>query len=101
MNLDKLKGHIPDNVIAQIPGVMEKFQITGSLLTSGSSIISNQLTIGSSSQGPNENTLTLGARDAVNEGGQLGFNAPGGTYTSASFLDLYQNRLRILKGTNT
>ena len=27
MNLDKLKGHIPDNVIAQIPGVMEKFQI--------------------------------------------------------------------------
>jgi len=27
MNLDKLKGHIPDTVIAQIPGVMEKFQI--------------------------------------------------------------------------
>ena len=27
MNLDKLKGHVPDNVIAQIPGVMEKFQI--------------------------------------------------------------------------
>jgi putative chitinase len=27
MNLNKLKGHIPDNVIAQIPGVMEKFQI--------------------------------------------------------------------------
>jgi putative chitinase len=27
MNLDKLKGHIPDSVIAQIPGVMEKFQI--------------------------------------------------------------------------
>ena len=27
MNLEKLKGHIPDNVIAQIPGVMEKFQI--------------------------------------------------------------------------
>ena len=31
MNLDKLKGHIPDNVIAQIPGVMEKFQINTSL----------------------------------------------------------------------
>ena len=75
-------------------------QITGSLLVSGSSIISNQLTIGSSSQGPNENTLTLGARDAVNEGGQLGLNAPGGTYTSASFLDLYQDRFRILRGTN-
>jgi hypothetical protein len=27
MNLDKLKGHIPDNVIAQIPGVMIKFEI--------------------------------------------------------------------------
>ena len=27
MNLDKLKGHIPDKVISQIPGVMEKFQI--------------------------------------------------------------------------
>jgi putative chitinase len=27
MNLNKLKGHIPDKVIEQIPGVMEKFQI--------------------------------------------------------------------------
>ena len=27
MNLDKLKGHIPDSVIAQIPGIQEKFQI--------------------------------------------------------------------------
>jgi putative chitinase len=27
MNLDKLKGHVPDAVIAQIPGVIEKFQI--------------------------------------------------------------------------
>ena len=27
MNLDKLKGHVPDSVIAQIPGVMEKFEI--------------------------------------------------------------------------
>ena len=27
MNLDKLKGHVPDKVIEQIPGVMEKFQI--------------------------------------------------------------------------
>jgi len=27
MNLDKLKGHIPDSVIAQIPDVMTKFQI--------------------------------------------------------------------------
>ncbi len=27
MNLDKLKGHIPDEVIAQIPGVQEKFAV--------------------------------------------------------------------------
>ena len=27
MNLEKLKGHIPDTVIAQIPGVMSKFEI--------------------------------------------------------------------------
>ena len=27
MNIDKLKGHIPDTVIAQIPGVVEKFEI--------------------------------------------------------------------------
>jgi putative chitinase len=27
MNLEKLKGHVPDTVIAQIPGVMSKFEI--------------------------------------------------------------------------
>ena len=27
MNLDKLKGHIPDRVIEQIPGVIEKFAV--------------------------------------------------------------------------
>jgi hypothetical protein len=64
-------------------------------------IISGSAAIGTGSLGASENTLTLGARDATSEGGQLGLNAPGGTYTSASFIDLYQNRLRILKGTNT
>ena len=71
-----------------------------SLHTTGSVIVANSMVIGSSSLGPFENTLTLGARDAVQEGGQIGFNAAGGTYTSASFIDLYQNRLRILNGTN-
>lgn len=69
-------------------------QVTGSLL------VSSSMTIGSSSLGPSENTLTLGARDTVSEGGQLGFSAPGGSYISASFIDLYQDRLRVLKGTN-
>ncbi len=27
MNLDKLKGHVPDEVISQIPGVQEKFAV--------------------------------------------------------------------------
>lgn len=27
MNVDKLKGHVPDTVIAQIPGVLNKFEI--------------------------------------------------------------------------
>ena len=27
MNLNKLKGHIPDSVIAQIPGIQDKFEI--------------------------------------------------------------------------
>ena len=31
MNVDKLKGHIPDGVIAQIPGVVEKFEINTAL----------------------------------------------------------------------
>jgi len=63
-------------------------------------LITASAAIGTSSLGPSENTLTLGARDNSSEGGQIGFNAPGGTYTSASFIDLYQNRIRILKGTN-
>ena len=31
MNVDKLKGHIPDGVIAQIPKVVEKFEINTAL----------------------------------------------------------------------
>ena len=64
-------------------------------------LITGTAAIGTGSLGPNENTITLGARDAINEGGQIGFNAPGGTYTSASFIDNWQNKVRILKGNNT
>jgi putative chitinase len=31
MNLEKLKGHVPDSVIAQIPTIQEKFEINTSL----------------------------------------------------------------------
>jgi hypothetical protein len=67
----------------------------------GNTIISGSLAVGTGSIGASENTITLGARDAINEGGQIGFNAPGGTYTSASFIDNWQNKARILKGNNT
>ena len=63
-------------------------------------VITGSAAIATSTIGPSENTLTLGARDSINEGGQLGFNAPGGTYTSASMIDVYQNQIRILRGTN-
>ncbi len=50
---------------------------------------------------PSESRLVLGALDATNEGGELQLNAPGGSYTTAHFIDNYQNSLRILTGTNT
>ncbi len=31
MNLDKLKGHVPDKVLEQIPGIQEKFGLTTGL----------------------------------------------------------------------
>jgi hypothetical protein len=64
-------------------------------------LITGSLTVGATSTGASENTITLGARDTANEGGQIGFNAPGGTYTSASFIDNWQNYIRILRGNNT
>ena len=48
-----------------------------------------------------ESRLVLGAMDAANEGGQIQLNAPGGSYTTAHFIDNYQNNLRVLTGTNT
>jgi hypothetical protein len=73
----------------------------GSLLNvAGNLIVTGSTAIGTGSLGPFENTLTLGARDTGGEGGQLGFSPSGGTWTSASFIDLYQDRLRILKGTS-
>jgi hypothetical protein len=76
------------------------YSITGSLTLSGSGTVIGALAIGTSSLGPNENTLTLGARDTSNEGGQLGFNAPGGTNTSASFLENSSNEFKLSRGTN-
>lgn len=75
---------------------------SASLHVFGDTIITGSLTVSSTTVGAAENTLTLGLAPAggAGEGGQLGFNATGGTYTSASFIDLWQNKLRVLKGTN-
>jgi hypothetical protein len=59
-------------------------------------LITGSTTIASTTAGANENTLTLGPSPAggSGEGGQLGLNAVGGTYTSASFIDVYQNQIQ-------
>jgi hypothetical protein len=72
---------------------------------SGTSIVSwvsGSLTVRLTSSGTTENTLTLGPPPAggTGEGGQLGLQAAGGSYTSASFLDTWQDQFRILKGPN-
>ena len=78
----------------------------GYITSSNVTIQSDVIMSGSVSIGTNslitENTLTLGPALAggTGEGGQLGLQAKGGSYTSASFIDVYQDRLRILKGTN-
>jgi len=71
-------------------------------ITASNAIITGSATIGASTAGSSENTLTLGPPPGggVGEGGQLGLQATGGSYASASFFDVYQNTLRILKGTN-
>jgi len=65
-------------------------------------LIVNSLTVGSSSLGGGENTLTVGLppNGGVGEGGQILLMASGGLYSSASMIDNYQNKFRILRGTN-
>jgi uncharacterized coiled-coil protein SlyX len=64
--------------------------------------ITGSLTVGTSSLGSSENTLVLGPPPAggTGEGGQILLQASGGLYTSASMLDIFQNRFRVLRGTN-
>ncbi len=71
-------------------------------LLNQSVIITGSLTVGSGSIGVGENTLVIGPapNGGIGEGGQILLSAVGGTYTSASMIDNYQNRFRILRGTN-
>lgn len=65
-------------------------------------LITGSLTVGSSSIGSGENTLIIGLppNGGAGEGGQILLSAAGGTYTTASMIDNYQNTLRFLRGTN-
>jgi hypothetical protein len=75
--------------------------VSGSTLISGSVTVTT-LTVGSSSTAGNENTIVVGVPPAggAGEGGQILLAAPGGTYTTASMWDNYQNSTRLLRGTN-
>jgi len=65
-------------------------------------IVTGSLVVGLNSLGSNENTLVVGPPPAggIGEGGQILLAAAGGTYTSASMLDTYQDQFRVLRGTN-
>jgi hypothetical protein len=69
---------------------------------SGNAIITGSLAIGTSSLGSTENTLVVGPPPAggTGEGGQILLQASGASYPSASMIDTYQNRFRILRGSN-
>jgi hypothetical protein len=79
-------------------------RVTGSLFVTGSFRTKGTATFGNVTSTPStENTLSVFAPPAggTGEGGQILIAAAGGTYTSASMLDTYQDQFRILKGTNT
>jgi hypothetical protein len=80
-------------------------QFTGSVLITGSLTLTGSLVVGSviPSALSGENTLTVGLPSAggVGEGGQILLQASGGLYTSASMIDTYQNKFRLLRGSNT
>jgi len=67
-------------------------------------LITGSLTVGATTAGASENTLTLGPK-GTNEGGQLLLQA-GTSYTSASMIDVYADTgnnnqyVRILRGSN-
>ena len=66
-------------------------------------VITGSLTVGLLVTGSSENTIIIGPPQSggAGEGGQMLLAAAGGIYTSASMLDNYQNRIRVLRGTNT
>ena len=92
------------NAVSSSRATSSSFASTASYVNTLSQnvVITGSLTVGSGSAGSNENTLILAPPPAggTGEGGQILLSAPGGTYTSASMFDNYQNLTRLLRGTN-
>ena len=87
---------------AGVSGSGAGFPFVGVADVTGSLIVATGPVNGLSSMTSNENTLVVGIPSATGdgEGGQILLAASGGLYTSASMIDNYQNKFRILKGTN-
>lgn len=81
-----------------------RLDVNGSAIISGSLSVMNgyNVLIGNATAS-SEAGLIIGPPPAggTGEGGQLILQSTGGTYTSASMIDTYQNQFRILRGTNT
>jgi hypothetical protein len=103
-------GNSAGTTISSITALTASFALSSSQASTSSFvnilnqnvIITGSLTVGSRTGGATENTLTLGPPPAggTGEGGQIGLQATGGSFTSASFIDTYQDQFRILKGPN-
>ncbi|CAB4143694.1 hypothetical protein UFOVP450_201 [uncultured Caudovirales phage] len=66
-------------------------------------IVTGSLVVGFTGSVATENTLVVGRGPAggAGEGGQIMLMATGGTYSSASMIDVWQDNFRILRGLNT
>jgi hypothetical protein len=80
----------------------KKVIVSGSDASLNLLFVSSNIAIGTSSLGSTENTLVIASPPSpgIGEGGQILLQASGGLYTSASMLDTYQNKFRVLRGTN-
>jgi hypothetical protein len=88
---------------AGVSGSGAGFPFVGVADITGSLIVTNGEVVGLVSMTSNENTVIVGVPSAggTGEGGQILLAASGGLYTSASMLDTYQDKFRVLKGTNS
>jgi hypothetical protein len=77
-------------------------KFTGTTTLGNSTMTDNGTSVGvGTSSLPGESKLVIGAVNSTNEGGQIQLNAPGGTNTTAFFMDNYENKFRVMSGSNT